>query len=191
MDSIGETGPKGDGPVHLSILLKVLAFTHKETPPRFLRDKNASEDKQTLDDYSSHAFRRFPFVRNPENDKASTEMEDEEKINFTEANELAKRVLESAGRKVEHHIYRVRLTKGDNSFIWCYRRWIKGSANCTWPEVEIRAINKGLAKQEALQKLALDGWVLVNNEASVLEVERVYDTRWDCMVVPEGVRQAS
>jgi len=47
------------------------------------------------------------------------------------------------------------------------------------------------AKQEVLTILALDGWARVDNEKLVLEVERVYETRWDCMAMPEGVRRAA
>jgi hypothetical protein len=45
------------------------------------------------------------------------------------------------------------------------------------------------AKMEAMVHLALHGWGFVNDEELILEVERVYETRWDCMVGPEGVRR--
>lgn len=113
------------------------------------------------------------------------------KTDFDKVNKLARKVIDSAGGKAEYHGYRVVLHVGDNLFVLCKRRFIRGSANSTFPEMEINSINEELAKQEAIQKLAMNGWSLVDNEKSVLEVERVYDTRYDCMAVPEGVRRAA
>ena len=39
--------------------------------------------------------------------------------------------------------------------------------------------------------LMKDGWELVDNDGLVLEVERVYATRWDCIGGPERVRLAA
>lgn len=48
----------------------------------------------------------------------------------------------------------------------------------------VDAASDAKAKQEALIKLALRGWVGVDDEGLVLEVERVYETRWDCIIKP-------
>ena len=55
----------------------------------------------------------------------------------------------------------------------------------------VKARSKSLAYAEAREKLTEAGFSLVNDEALVMEVERVYETRWDCMVAPERVRQAA
>ncbi|KKL47718.1 hypothetical protein LCGC14_2332720 [marine sediment metagenome] len=44
---------------------------------------------------------------------------------------------------------------------------------------------------EATQLYESRGWFNVNDDALVMEVERVYATRWDCMAVPERVRRVA
>ena len=111
------------------------------------------------------------------------------KKDFVAVNKAAERILKSAGMKdVEMYDYRVLLYIGNNIFALTTRRWLPNSANKTYPELEIRAVNEGIAKQEAIQILAEAGWSLVDDENLVLEVERVYETRWDCPIMPEGVR---
>lgn len=54
---------------------------------------------------------------------------------------------------------------------------------------------KARSEQDAIKKakavLKENGFILVNDDALVMEVERVYETRWDCMADPEGVRRAA
>lgn len=57
--------------------------------------------------------------------------------------------------------------------------------------MDVKAKTKELARSEAIVKLAEAGFVLVNDEALVFEIERVYETRWDCMPAPERVRQVA
>ena len=114
------------------------------------------------------------------------EMED-----FVKKNEIVKKALKRLGEEAGYHVYRVILRKGNNTFVLSECRWLPGSANRTFPEIEIRAVTGALAKEEALVMLKEGGWLRVDDEKSVLEVERVYDTRYDCSIAPEGVRQAS
>jgi glycyl-tRNA synthetase beta subunit len=65
-----------------------------------------------------------------------------------------------------------------------YRMWLL-------PTTFVDAENEKKAISEALVKLTKEGWNLVNEEALVEEVERVYETRYDCMAGPERVRQAA
>lgn len=51
-------------------------------------------------------------------------------------------------------------------------------------------ISEAANDKDALNK-ATDGWGKVQNAALVEEVERVYATRYDCPIVPEGVRLAT
>lgn len=55
----------------------------------------------------------------------------------------------------------------------------------------MKARSMKAAKAQAIIILKDKGWSLVNDDALVLEVERVYETRWDCMAMPEGVRRAA
>ena len=48
---------------------------------------------------------------------------------------------------------------------------------------EVRAVNAKAAEKEVSDQIAAsgkDGWDLVNEDALVMEVERVYATRYDC-----------
>ena len=55
----------------------------------------------------------------------------------------------------------------------------------------IRADNEQQAKEQALVELSYNGFLRVNDDDLVMEVERVYVTRIDCMVEPEGVRRVA
>lgn len=50
-------------------------------------------------------------------------------------------------------------------------------------------IKDGDPVAEAIKKTG--EFALVDDENLVTEVERVYETRWDCLIAPEGVRQAA
>ncbi len=56
---------------------------------------------------------------------------------------------------------------------------------------KIKAINEIKARSQAKLLLKEKGFILVNDEDLILEVERVHETRWDCMAAPEGVRRAA
>lgn len=47
------------------------------------------------------------------------------------------------------------------------------------------------AKSKVRGQLMVDGWEFVNADALVMEVERVYATRYDCIFTPERVRLAA
>ena len=62
--------------------------------------------------------------------------------------------------------------------------------------VEVPNIDKARAmgaklEAEAMQLYESRGWFNVNYHDLVMEVERVYATRIDCMTTPEGVRLAA
>lgn len=99
---------------------------------------------------------------------------------FEAVSNMAKRIASSNGKDLYFEDYRVILRVGKSRFVL---------ADEASQEIELTAVSEYLAKQEAIQILAMNGWSLVNDEALVMEVERVYATRYDCKPVPEGVRQ--
>lgn len=102
---------------------------------------------------------------------------------YEAVNKIAERISESAGKDVEFEWYWIILRVGQHRF----RLMDNGGGD----GIQIRAVSEEIAKQEAIQILAMGGWSLVNNEGLILEVDRVYATRIDCPIEPEGVRQAT
>jgi hypothetical protein len=56
---------------------------------------------------------------------------------------------------------------------------------------KIRASSEEAARNQAKGLLKQHGFILVNDEDLILEVERVHETRWNCITKPEGVRRAA
>lgn len=62
--------------------------------------------------------------------------------------------------------------------------------SCTlYEKYDLTAKNKDDAVAKAIKKCG--EFALVNDEDLITEVERVYETRWDCIIKPEGVRRAA
>ena len=102
-------------------------------------------------------------------------------VDYDAVNKIADRISKSAGKDVEFDWYHIVLRVGKHRF--------RLMDNDGGDGIQIRAVSEEFAKQQAIQILAMGGWNLVNDDGLVLEVDRVYATRIDCPIEPEGVRQ--